>query len=62
MAKTCQWLLDPDDPSKPVCGKLAKHRVTVKTKITTAVVDLCDAHKQEHNVSFANLRTHTHKH
>lgn len=62
MRKSCQWLLHPDDPDparrKETCGKRATAQVTVKTKITTAVVDLCGRHKQEHNVLFAKLRTH----
>ena len=54
---TCQWLIDPDDPDKKVCGQPATVTVTVKTKITQARVELCSVHKKEHDVSFAHIRT-----
>lgn len=57
---TCQWLLHPHDEDRDkrriVCGKPAAGKVTVRTKITNARVDVCSGHQQEHNVLYSQLR------
>ena len=51
--KTCQWYESPENPE---CGLVAATTVTVKTKITTAKVNLCDRHKKVHDDNFARAR------
>lgn len=50
---TCQWY---ESVQFPVCGLRATTEVTVKTKITTARVSLCDRHKAVHDSNFARAR------
>ena len=49
----CQWYESIDQPE---CGTEATHTVTVKTKITTARVNLCGRHKAKHDENFARAR------
>jgi hypothetical protein len=50
---TCRWYVSIEVPE---CGKEAPHRVKVKTKVTTATVDLCNEHKALHDENFARIR------
>lgn len=50
---TCQWF---ESMEYPECRAPAPHSVTVKTKITTARVNLCDQHKAKHDENFARAR------
>lgn len=52
-SKTCQWYESVENPE---CGEPATAEVTVKTKITTARVNLCVKHKAQHNENFARAR------
>ena len=51
---TCQWYVSVLEPE---CGKPAPHRVKVKTRVTQAMVSLCDEHKAVHDETFARIRT-----
>jgi hypothetical protein len=49
----CKWYVSVETPE---CGKEAPYRVKVKTKVTTATVDLCEEHKAVHDRAFAQIR------
>lgn len=49
----CQQFISMENPD---CGAPAQWGVLIKNKVTTAVVDLCDKHKTEHERKLAALR------
>lgn len=50
---TCQWY---ESIEVPECGAPAAVSVTVKTKVTSAKVNLCKRHKAQHDENFARAR------